>query len=407
MRHLNAAALGGASHVANYVASAKPYTKQQSINFIDLKTQHERIGDRISERINQVFASGHFIMGPLIDELEQKLAIYTGTQHAVAVSSGTDALFISLLARGIGAGDAVFIPGFTFSATAEVIVLAGATPVFVDVEADTFNICAADLRQQIATIKKEDRLRPAAIMAVDLFGLPADYQALRTICDEHDLYLIGDAAQSFGASQNNPGHKVQRVGSLADVTATSFYPSKPLGCYGDGGAIFTNDGDLANILRSIRSHGEGNGAYDNVRVGVNGRLDAIQAAVLLEKLEIFDDELKSRIRIANTYSQYLRDYVGIPQVPDNTYPSWAQYTICTTKRDILQASLKTANIPTMIYYPRPMHFQPAYAIYGNGPGSLPTSERLCNEVISLPFHPYLKNDEISCIVDTIKTSIGA
>jgi len=372
-------------------------TESESIAFIDLKSQYARIGDTVSARINEVLASGRYIMGPLVTELEQRLADYAGVTHAIAGASGTDALFIPILARGIGPGDAVFMPGFTFTATAEVVVLAGATPVFVDVEPDSFNLCPVDLKTKIEATMKAGDLRPAAVMAVDLFGQPADYAALKRVCREHELFLIGDAAQSFGAQRDN-----RRVGGLADVTATSFYPSKPLGCYGDGGAIFTDDDGLAELLRSVRSHGEGSAQYDNIRIGVNGRLDAMQAAVLLTKLDmVFDDELLARERIAAAYDAALGPDVNTPFRVPGVRSSWAQYTLRTDRRDSLKADLAAQDIPTMVYYPKPMHFQPAYEHFGAGPGSLPVSEMLCNEVISLPFHPYLTIGQIERVTEAV------
>jgi len=392
MRHLSGAALGGALSIAEHLD-----TKSRKIEFVDLKAQYARIGERVSARIQEVLESGRYVLGPQVEELEERLAGFAGVRHAVSVSSGTDALFVALLARGIGAGDAVFIPGFTFTATAEVIVLAGATPVLVDVDRASFNICPADLERRVRQVEAAGRLRPAAVIAVDLFGAPADYAALGRVSDARGMFLIADSAQSFGAMRDN-----RRVGSLASVTTTSFYPSKPLGCYGDGGAVFTDDDELAAVLRSVRCHGEGSGAYDNVRIGVNGRLDAIQAAVLLAKLEIFEDELARRERVALAYDAALGDAVVLPQRAAGVASSWAQYTIRTPHRDGLRRALSDAGIPTMVYYPRPIHMQPAYSAYGEGPGSLPVSERLCEEVISLPFHPYLEERDIETVAMAIR-----
>ncbi len=385
-----ASAKGTRETVANTVDDAP-------IAFIDLKSQYARIGARASAAIQDVVTSGRYVMGPVIEELEQRLAAYGGVAHAIGVSSGTEALFIPLLARGIGEGDAVFMPAFTFTATAEVAVLAGATPVFVDCNRDSFNISTTDLEAKIAQVTAEGRLRPAAVVAVDLFGQPADYKTINTLAARHGMLVIADAAQSFGAEAGN-----RRVGGLAEVSATSFYPSKPLGCYGDGGAIFTDDQGLDEIMRSVRNHGEGADRYDIVRIGVNGRLDAIQAAVLLVKLDIFDDELARREVVAKAYDERLGGYVETPwRVPD-TRSAWAQYTLKVERRDELAAHLKDRGIPSMIYYPMPMHFQPAYKDYGDGPGSLPVSEKLSEEVLSLPFHPYLTEGEI----DRITTAVG-
>jgi dTDP-4-amino-4,6-dideoxygalactose transaminase len=394
MRHLNGAGLGGALRVADQ-------RQPGPIAFVDLRTQYARIAERVSDRIQAVLESGRYIMGPQVEELEERLADFAGVRHAVSVSSGTDALFIALLARNIGAGDAVFIPGFTFSATAEVIVLAGATPVFVDVDRESFNISPDDLAGRISSVEAEGRLRPAAVIAVDLFGAPADYGRIAAMTEPRGISLIADAAQSFGAMCDN-----RRVGGLAGVTTTSFYPSKPLGCYGDGGAVFTDDDELAVVLRSVRCHGEGGGAYDNVRIGVNGRLDAIQAAILLEKLAIFEPELAERQRIARAYGEALAGLVATPRIAPGVTSSWAQYTVRTPERDHLRRSLEDAGIPSMIYYPRPMHFQPAYAAYGEGPGSLPVAERLSEEVISLPFHPYLTDAEIDLVATAVRNALA-
>ena len=372
------------------------------IAFIDLKSQYARIGAKVSAAIQDVVTSGRYVMGPVIEELEQRLAAYAGVAHAIGVSSGTEALFIPLLAKGIGPGDAVFMPAFTFTATAEVAVLAGATPVFVDCDRDSFNISVADLEAKIARVVAEGRLRPAAVVAVDLFGQPADYKAINALAAGHDMLVIADAAQSFGAEAGN-----RRVGSLAQVTATSFYPSKPLGCYGDGGAIFTDDRGLDDIMRSVRNHGEGADRYDIVRIGVNGRLDAIQAAVLLVKLDIFDDELARREVVAKAYDERLGNLVETPWRVPGMRSAWAQYTLKVERRDELAAHLKARGIPSMIYYPMPMHFQPAYADYGDGPGSMPVSESLSGEVLSLPFHPYLAEGEIDRVTGAIAEFYGA
>jgi dTDP-4-amino-4,6-dideoxygalactose transaminase len=391
MAHLVGAAVGGRRQ-----PSRIPTDGVKPISFIDLKAQYARIGSAVEQRVREVMESGRYVMGPVVAELEERLADLAGVNHAIAVSSGTDALLIPLLAKGIGPGDAVFIPSFTFAATAEVVVLAGAVPVFVDADPATFNIAPDSLKAKIADVEREGRLRPRAVIAVDLFGQPADYGALGPIAQAHDLFLIGDAAQAFGATVHN-----HPVGSLADVTATSFYPSKPLGCFGDGGAVFTDDDDLAEILASVRNHGQGVGPYDNVRLGVNGRLDAIQAAVLLVKLEIFGDELDARESLAAMYGRALSGSVAIPFIAPGVRSSWAQYTVKSDTREALKVALAEASIPSMVYYPRPMHLQPAYADYGDGSGSLPVSEALCEEVISLPFHPYLEGHEIARVAEAV------
>ena len=406
MNQLSDAVLGRAHEPARPSSANGEVTTAEKadnapIDFIDLKSQYSRIGSKVSAAIQNVVESGRYIMGPVIEELEQRLSDHADVGHSIGVSSGTEALFIPLLAKGIGAGDAVFMPAFTFTATAEVVVLAGATPVFVDVDRNSFNVSVADLKAKIDQVVAEGRLRPAAIVAVDLFGQPADYTAINALAASHDMLVIADAAQSFGAEAGN-----RRVGGLAQVTATSFYPSKPLGCYGDGGAIFTDDDELNETMRSVRNHGEGTNRYDIVRIGVNGRLDAMQAAVLLVKLDIFDDELERRETVARAYDERLGDCVEIPwRVPD-TKSAWAQYTLKVEGRDELAAHLKSRGVPSMVYYPMPMHFQPAYAAYGAGVGSLPVSEALSGEVLSLPFHPYLSEGEIDRVSAAIAEFYG-
>jgi len=293
-----------------------------------------------------------------------------------------------LLAYEVGPGDAVFVPSFTFTATAEAILLAGASPVFVDVEADSFNIDLADLAQKISETRSGGKLTPKAILAVDLFGLPADWNGLNTLAEREGLHLISDAAQSFGGAYHN-----KRVGSLAPVSGTSFFPAKPLGCYGDGGAITTDDDGLAEVLKSIRVHGAGADRYEVVRIGINGRLDSIQAAILSVKLSVFDDELEARERVARVYDEELKEVVATPKPVEGLKSAWAQYTIKTDKRAAVQEKLGAAGIPTMIYYPKPMHLQAPYLAYGGGEGSLPVSEAICHQVMSLPMHPYLSDDD--------------
>jgi dTDP-4-amino-4,6-dideoxygalactose transaminase len=329
------------------------------------------------------------------------LAEFCGVKHAVTVASGTDALFIPMLAMEIGRGHAVFVPAFTYTATAEVILLAGAEPVFVDVDPGTFNIDPADLERKIEATQLAGKLTPKAILAVDLFGLPADWSALNGIAGKHELTLISDAAQSFGGMHDN-----KRVGALAPVTGTSFFPAKPLGCYGDGGAIFTDDAGLAEVMRSIRTHGTGSHKYDVVRVGLNGRLDTLQAAILSVKLSVFAEELDVRERISRVYDDGLRDVVEVPERVPGARSAWAQYTIKTRRRQELQDKLKADGIPTMIYYPKPMHFQAPYAPFGEGPGSIPVSEGLCGQVLSLPMHPYLRDADVMRIVGSIREALG-
>ncbi len=357
------------------------------MDFIDLKTQQKMILPAINDRIQRVLAHGQYIMGPEVFELEERLAAYVGVKHAVTCSSGTDALLMPLMAYNVGPGDAIFTTPFTFIATAEVIQLLGATPVFVDIEPRTFNIDPTALARTIKTLGHNPQtasLRPRGIIAVDLFGQPADYDAINAIARQHQLFVIEDAAQSFGAT-----YKGRRAGSLADVAATSFFPAKPLGGYGDGGAVFTNDDGLAEVLRSIRNHGQGRDRYENVRIGLNGRLDTLQAAVLLVKIDIFDHEVAARQEVAARYTSNLKGVVTTPLVAPECTSVWAQYSIQSDHRQALQERLKTASIPTAIYYPVPLHLQGAFKHLGYQPGDFPISEKASQKIFSLPMHPYL------------------
>ncbi len=371
------------------------------IPFIDVGAQRRRLGTRIDEAIKRVTDHCQFIMGPEVFALEKDLAAFCGARHAISVASGTDALVLVLMAKGIGAGDAVFCPSFTFSATAESIALVGATPVFVDVDEATFNIDVASLERAVATAQRLD-LAPKAVMAVDLFGLPADYDAIGRVAAKHSLFVIDDAAQSFGARYQN-----RKVGMLGDVSATSFFPAKPLGCYGDGGAVFTDDDKLADLVKSLRNHGQGVDRYDNVRVGINGRLDTIQAAVLIEKLKIFPDEISARERVAQRYNALLSATVMVPQVPAGYGSVWAQYTIrlSGSRRDALAAALRGQGIPTAMYYPKPTHRQTAYQYYPVSDGGLPVTERLADEVLSLPMHAYLDEATQDRIVAAVRQAM--
>ncbi len=369
------------------------------IPFVDLKAQQARLKPVLDARMAAVLDHGRYIMGPEIAELEAALAGDAGVRHAITCASGTDALLIALMAQGVGPGDAVFLPAFTFTATAEVVLTAGAEPVFVDVEPGSCNIDAGDLERRVAAVA--GRLRPRLVIAVDLYGLPADYHALAAVADRHGLTVLADAAQSFGATLRG-----EAVGGLAPITATSFFPAKPLGCYGDGGALFTDDDALADIMRSIRVHGGGGAKYDIVRPGLNSRLDTLQAAVLLAKLTVFEDELAARRRIAARYDDRLRDIVTVPARPNGAQSAWALYTIQTDRRDKLAEALKARGVPTAVYYPRPMHLQPAYTRYGDGPGDHPVSERLCERVLSLPMHPYLDDATIDRICDAVAAAMA-
>jgi len=358
------------------------------MDFIDLKTQQKAILPAIKARIDQVMAHGQYVMGPEVFALEERLAAYVGVKHVISCSSGTDALLMPLMAYGVGPGDAIFTTPFTFIATAEVIQLLGATPVFVDIDSQTFNIDPQALAQAIQRLGQNPKtasLRPRGIIPVDLFGQPADYDAINAIARQHQLFVIEDAAQSFGAT-----YKGRRAGSLADVAATSFFPAKPLGGYGDGGAIFTNDDELAAVLRSIRVHGQGSDKYDNIRIGLNGRLDTLQAAIVLAKMDIFDAEVEARQRVAARYSQGLKDVVTVPYVSPDCTSIWAQYSVLSDRRQVLMERLKAADIPTAIYYPLPLHLQGAFKHLGYQPGDFPRSEQAAQRIFSLPMHPYLE-----------------
>jgi len=372
------------------------------MQFIDLKTQYARLKSDIDNRIAAVLDRQAFIQGPEVRELEAALAEFSGAAHVVSCANGTDALQLALMALEIGPGDAVFVPSFTYTATAEVILLLGASPIFVDVDADTFNVDFDSIEAAIGKVRAEGKLRPAALLTVDLFGQPVDYERARALADEHGLAFISDAAQGFGADFHG-----KRIGSaLADITTTSFFPAKPLGCYGDGGAIFTDNGEHAEIMRSICLHGKGTAKYDVVRVGVNSRLDTLQAAILLPKLAVFPDELERRNEVANSYIERLRDHVATPLAPpQGSRYAWAQFTVKVDDRDAVQARLKESGVPSNVYYPRPMHLQPAYLKFGDGAGSLPVSEHLSDVVLSLPMHPYLTIEEIDQVCSSLVAAV--
>jgi len=374
------------------------------MQFIDLKSQYGELKGAIDARINAVLERQAFIQGPEVRELEEALATFTGAKRVVTCANGTDALQLALMALEIGPGDAVFVPSFTYTATAEVILLLGAQPVFVDADPSTFNIDFESAEAAIVRTRDEGQLRPAALMTVDLFGQPVDYDRARRLADHYGLAFISDAAQGFGAD-----FKGRRVGSgLADITTTSFFPAKPLGCYGDGGAVFTDDDRLADVIRSICLHGKGEAKYDVIRVGVNSRLDTLQAAILLPKLEAFGNELEKRHDVANAYIARLKQYVATPIAPEGSSRfAWAQFTIKIDNRDDVQARLKEAGVPSNIYYPLPMHLQPAYRQYGAGEGSMPVAEALSKSVLSLPMHPYLAEAEIGQVCDAVIAAVTA
>ncbi|HEY6755633.1 MAG TPA: DegT/DnrJ/EryC1/StrS family aminotransferase [Pseudolabrys sp.] len=376
-------------------------TNPPPIPFIDVAAQRRRLGPAIDVAVTRVLSHCQFILGPEVRAFETKLAAFCGARHVVTCASGTDALVLTLRALGVGPGDAVLCPSFTFCATAEVAALVGATPVFVDVDETTFNIDAKGIAGAVATAKGAG-LVPKAIIPVDLFGLPANHDAIQAAAAAENLLVLDDAAQGFGAIYNG-----RQLGTFGHATATSFFPAKPLGCYGDGGAVMTDDDKLADALRSLRVHGQGNDKYDNVRIGLASRLDTIQAAILIEKLKIFPEEIEARSKIASRYSEGLSEVVTTPVVPPQSTSVWAQYTIRVAKgrRDALAAVLKTERIPTAIYYPIPLHRQQAYKHYPVGQGGVAVSERLADEVISLPMHAYLDAPTRDRIIGAIRRAL--
>lgn len=366
------------------------------MDFIDLKKQYQRIKPSVQKRINTILDCSGYIMGKEITELEEKLASYVGTKYCLTCSSGTDALLLPLLAKGIGPGDAVFTSTFTFFATAEVIALCGATPVFVDIQKDTYNIDPEKLHEEIQKVKNQGLLKPKAIIPVDIFGLCADYDTINIIAQEFDLYMIEDAAQSFGAT-----YKSKKAGSFGDIAATSFFPAKPLGCYGDGGAVFFNDPEMVELIKSLRVHGQGTDKYENVRIGINGRMDTIQAAILLAKLEIFEDELLKRTAIAKKYSTALNNKFITPYMPKNDICAWAQYSLQCENRDSVLERLKKEQIPSAIYYPKPLHLQKAFDYLHCKAGNYPVAEQIAQKIFSLPMHPYLEEKEQEKIISVL------
>jgi len=376
-------------------------TNPPPIPFIDVAAQRRRLGTAIDDAVTRVLNHCQFILGPEVRTFESDLAAFCGARHVVTCASGTDALVLALRAMGVGAGDAVLCPSFTFCATAEVAALVGATPVFVDVDAKTFNIDANGIAGAVETARQAG-LNPKAIIPVDLFGLPADHAAIRAAAAAANLLVLDDAAQSFGATCDN-----RRLGTFGLCTATSFFPAKPLGCYGDGGAVMTDDDGLADIMRSLRVHGQGSDKYDNVRIGLASRLDTMQAAILIEKLKIFPDEIDARNAIARRYNEGLSDVAIVPAVPPGMTSVWAQYTIRVQggRRDALAAELKAERIPTAIYYPIPLHRQQAYKQYPVGKGGVAVSDRLADEVISLPMHAYLDPPTQDRIIDATRRAL--
>lgn len=374
------------------------------MQFRDLKQQYQVLKKDIDRALLDVAASSAYIMGPQVKELEQQLAAYVGVKHCISCANGTDALTLALKVWGTGPGDAVFVPDFTFFSSAEVVSFEGATPVFVDVDKDTFNIDACDLEKNIRQVLADGKLTPKVIIAVDLFGLPANYPEIRRMAEQYGLLILEDGAQGFGGAING-----KRNCSFGDISTTSFFPAKPLGCYGDGGAVFTDNDEWAALADSLRVHGKGSFKYDNVRIGMNSRLDTMQAAVLQVKLKAFADyELDAVNEAARKYDERLAGKVKTPVVPDGFLSSWAQYTIqlgSREERDRMQAALKGAGIPSMVYYPTPMHSQTAYRGLGYPENSCPVARQLCDTVLSLPMHPYLTTEDIDTVCNAIQSNL--
>ena len=371
------------------------------IPLIDLQAQRRRLGAPLEAAIKAAVEGGQWILGPQVAQFEKDIAAWAGVKHAIACANGTDALLLVLRAWGVGPGDAVFVPAFTFAASAEVVALAGASPVFVDVLPDTFNMDPVSLEAAIALVKQDGKLTPKVVMPVDLFGQPADYRGLAPIAKAEGLKLFCDTAQGFGGLLDG-----KRAGAIGDAAATSFFPAKPLGCYGDGGACFTNDDGLKDLLLSLRMHGQGEDRYEHVRVGYNSRLDTIQAAILIEKLKIFDDEIEKRNVVARRYNEAFAgsNRIKTPTVIAGATSTWAQYTLQVTDRAKFQADLKAAGVPTAVYYPIPLSKQRAYARYPGAP--TPVSEALCGQVVSLPMHPYLDEATQNRVIAAVLASAG-
>jgi len=380
------------------------HMRPEPVPFIDIAAQRRRLGKSIDEAVARVLNHCQFINGPEVTALEAALAKFSGAKHVVSCASGTDALLMVLMAKQVGPGDAVLCPSFTFCATGEAVALTGATPVFVDVDEATFNMDAASLKRGIATARQRG-LKPRAVIPVDLFGQSADHDAIGAIADAEGLFVLDDAAQGFGAS-----YKGRKLGTFGLATATSFFPAKPLGCFGDGGAIFTDDDTLAETLRSIRVHGQGSDKYDNVRLGITGRLDTMQAAILIEKLKIFEDEIAARNEVAARYARGLGNLVTVPRLASGCTSVWAQYTIRLpkgTNRDDFAAALRARGIPTAIYYTKSMHQQTAYREFPVADGGLPASERLSDDVISLPMHAYLDEATQQRVIEAVRGALSA
>lgn len=373
------------------------------IPFIDLGAQQAHIRGKLDAAMARVLDEGAYVMGPQVRQFEKDVAAFCGAKHALGCANGTDAIELALMALGVGPKDAVFVPSFTFAATAEVVPGLGAVPYFVDIDADTYNMDVASLKRCIAAAKSKG-LKPRVVIPVDLFGLPADFDAIQPIADEEGMAIVCDTAQGFGGKING-----RMTGSFGTIATTSFFPAKPLGCYGDGGAIFTNDDELASLLDSYRIHGKGSDKYDNIRIGMNSRLDTLQAAILSVKLEIYAEEIVARDRIAARYNDLLANHVGVPSVPAGYESVWAQYTVRLTGRDArakAQADLSAKGIPTAIYYPNPLHRQTAYNMFPSDPAGMPATDDAADRVLSLPMHPYLDEATQDMIVDTLVKSVA-
>lgn len=372
------------------------------IEFVDLKKQRARIGDKIDAAIQKVLSHGQFILGPEVKQFEEAMKKFTGARHAIACSNGTDAIALCLMALKVRPGDAILCPSFTFAATAEVVAWLGATAIFCDIDADTFNISPASIKAGLETATQKG-LKAVGVISVDLFGLPCDYDAIESICKDNGLWLIADSAQGFGCA-----YKGRKTGMIGTFATTSFFPAKPLGCYGDGGAVFTNDDEMAALLQSLRFHGKGSDKYDNVRIGMNARLDTLQAAILLEKIAVYADEIDARNKVAAAYTAHLKDTVKTPTIPADCTSVWAQYTLTLpegTDRNALAAALKDKGIPTAVYYPKPLHQQTAYNRYPVAGNGVPVCENLAGRVISLPMHPYLTDEQIDYICTEFKAAM--
>lgn len=388
--------------MANASTARKTERPQGDIQFVDLAAQRARIGKAMDDAVLHAIHDGKYILGPQVTQIEKDLSAFCGAKHVITCANGTESLGLFLMAKGVRPGDTIFVPAFTFVATAEVVAWLGATAYFVDIDPDTFNICPNSLAAAIEEAKTKG-MKPCGIIAVDLFGLPADYPAIEKIAKDHGMWVMSDAAQGFGGSING-----KKIGTFGDVTSTSFFPAKPLGCYGDGGALMTDDDAMADLLRSLRFHGKGEDKYDNVRIGMNSRLDTVQAAILIEKLKIFGEELDERQKVADRYTAALSDIVKTPKLPSGYTSAWAQYTLTLPEganRDAIIAACKAEGVPTMVYYPIPLSKQKGYAHYPSVSTGVPVSEDLAQRVLSLPMHPYLDNATQDYIIDVVRSAL--